>query len=89
MPTSIWVAQLKISQATAEKIQHKHGISGQEVKDAVVCVRGIPFVWEDDPERGRRAIVKVQIRGSVEVVLYPRPRDAYGDVWALGSAYPV
>ena len=77
-----------ISQATAEKINGLHGISGQEVKDAVECVRGLQFVWDDDPERGIRAIVQVDIRGPVVVVLYPRPTDAYGDVWALGSAYP-
>ncbi|MGO8873395.1 MAG: hypothetical protein ACLQPH_18730 [Acidimicrobiales bacterium] len=84
----IWVAQLKISQATAEKINGLHGISGQEVKDAVECVRGLPFVWDDDPVRGRRAIVQVNIRGPVEIALYPKETDAYGDVWALGSAYP-
>lgn len=89
VPESIWVAHLKISRATAAKIAHKHGITGQEVKDAVECVRGIPFTWNDDPERGRRAILLVSIRGfPVEVVLYPRATDAYGDTWALGSAYP-
>jgi len=84
----IWVAELRISRATAEKINAKHGISGQEVRDALVCVRGLPFVWDNDPERGLRAIIQVNIRRPVEVVLYPKPRDAYGDAWALGSVYP-
>jgi hypothetical protein len=88
MVGTIWVAELKISRATHEKIQQEHGISGQEVKDAVVCTPRLQFVWDDDPERGLRAIVQVDIRGPVEVVLYPKPLDAYGDTWALGSAYP-
>jgi hypothetical protein len=84
---TIWVADLRISRATAEKISGKHGISGQEVRDAVVCVPGLRFTWDDDPERGLRALVEADIRGPVIVVLYPRPQDAYGDAWALGSVY--
>ena len=88
MVEPIWVADLKISRATAEKISQKHHITGQEVRDAVVCVRGLQFTWDDDPERGLRAIVQTVIRVPVEVVLYPRPTDAYGDAWSLGSVYP-
>jgi hypothetical protein len=86
---SIWVADLKISQATNDKICGKHGISGQEVKDALVCVAGLVFVWDDDAERGLRAIVSAFIRQPVLVVIRPRPRDAYGDSWTLVSAYPI
>ena len=89
MVEEIWVADLKISRATAEKISRKHHITGQEVRDAVVCVRGLRFTWDDDPERGLRALVETEIRDHVViVVLYPKPTDAYGDAWNLGSAYP-
>ena len=88
MVESIWVAELKISRATADKISQEHHITGQEVKDAVVCVHGLRFTWDDDPERGLRALVETVIRVPVIVVLYPRPADAYGDSWSLGSAYP-
>jgi hypothetical protein len=87
---TIWVADLRISAATAEKISTKHGLSEQDVRDAVVGVRWLSFVWHDHPERGRRAIVEAFVRGQrVLVVLYPKPRDAYGDAWDLGSAYPT
>ncbi len=84
----IWVADLKISRATAEKISGKHGIAGQEVREAVECVPGLLATWDNDPERGLRALVMVSIRGPVLVVLYPRFADAYGDAYRLGSAYP-
>lgn len=88
--SSIWVADLKVSRRTADKIAGKHGLSEQEIRDHVVAVEGLRFVWNDHPERGRRAIVETFIRGQrVLVVLYPRPRDAYGDAWNLGSAYPI
>lgn len=90
MVSSIWVADLRISRATAEKIQSKHGLNGQQVKDAVVAVRGLTFVWDDRPDRGLRAVVETFIdTRRVLVVIRPRPYDAYGDSWTLVSAYPI
>ena len=84
------MADLKISRVTAEKIASKHGLGEQEVRDHIVAVAGLRFVWHDHPERGRRAIVETFIgEQKVLVVLYPRVHDAYGDAWNLGSAYPV
>jgi hypothetical protein len=77
-----------VSQATAEKLAGRHGLDWQEVRDAVVCVAGLQYAWDDHPERGRRALVEVEIRGMrCLVVLYPVD-DPSGDVYALGSAYP-
>lgn len=70
-----------------EAVVHHH-LNADDVLDAVVCVEGLPYVWDDDPERGRRALVGIQIgRETVVVVLYP-VADHSGDIYALGSAYP-
>jgi hypothetical protein len=85
----IWVARLKISRAVAHKISTEHGLQAVEVRDAVQCVRGLPFLWDDEPERGRRAIVETVIRGHrVAIVLYPT-NDPLGDTYNLGSAYRI
>jgi hypothetical protein len=85
---SLWVAHLRVSEATALKLSSKHGLGWQEVRDAIVGVRGLPFVWDDDPKRGQRALVEATIGGrSCVVILYPVD-DPLGDVYALGSAYP-
>jgi hypothetical protein len=84
---ALWVAELRISSRTSEKINSLHGVTDQEVKDAVVCVQGLRYVWDDDPERGRRAIIETMIRRRpAYVVLYPTS-DGWGDCWNLGSAY--
>ncbi|MFJ7042308.1 hypothetical protein ACIQVC_02730 [Streptomyces sp. NPDC101112] len=89
MTASIWVAELIISDKTEEKIVSRHRISAEEVKDAIVCIAGLPFRWDDDPDRGKRALVRVKVRNvAYLVVLYP-VQDPMGDVWALGSAYPL
>jgi hypothetical protein len=88
VPESLWVARLIVSQATRAKLSSRHHLDSDEVRDAIVCVAGLPYRWDDDPERGRRALVETDIRGiPVIVVLYP-VLDPSGDVYALGSAYP-
>ena len=88
MPERLWVARLIVSQATGTKLSSLHNLNEDEVRDAIVCVAGLSYAWDDDPERGRRALVEVRIRGErVIVVLYPVD-DPSGDVYALGSAYP-
>lgn len=87
MPESLWVAKLLVSDATAKKIDSLHHVTKDEVRDAVVCVEGLQYAEDDDPERGWRALVQVTMGNrKVLVVLYPVD-DPMGNVYALGSAY--
>jgi hypothetical protein len=82
----LWVAEIRISERTAAKVQSLHNLDVKDIRDAVVCRTGLPFKWDEDPERGLRAIVKCQIGGrEALVVLYPIGDDVYH----LGSAYPL
>jgi len=86
--SSLWVARLVVSDATARKLSAKHGLEWREVHDAIVCVSGLRYVWQHHAERGRRALVEIVIQGQrCVVVLYPIGVPS-GDVFALGSAYP-
>jgi hypothetical protein len=70
----------------AHKIAVKHGVSADEVRDALICTPGLSYVWDDSPTRGRRAIVRTRIRGLAYLaVLYPDVRDS--SCWDLGSVY--
>lgn len=86
--SDLWVARLHISPATSTKISSKHGLDAQEVKAHIECNERLFYTWDDDPERGLRAIVQFSIRSrSCLAVLYPSddlPEDEY---W-LGSVYP-
>lgn len=86
---SIWVAELRVSDQTAEKIASKHGLEVGAVRQAIVCVEGLPYVIDIDPQRGERAIVRTAVAGrECDLVLY-NARHPLGDVWHLGSAYPT
>ena len=89
MPTSIWVAELWISDKVAGKIDHKHKLKRHDVNDAVLCEPNLQFKWGRHPETDElRALVQTTIRNKrCIIVLYPvedRP-----DTWSLGSAYFV
>lgn len=85
----LWVSVLNISDRTAEKVTSVHHIEVGELRDAIVCVSGLSYTWDDDSERGTRALVQVTIRGREALVaLYPG-EDAFGDCYNLGSVYFV
>lgn len=88
MARSLWVARLVISDPTKQKISSKHGLDWRDVNQALVGVSGLDYIWDDDPQRGLRALVQADVGGQAcVVVLYPVD-DPLGDVYALGSAYP-
>jgi hypothetical protein len=85
----VWVATLRISERVAEKIIEKHGITPEQVREAVVRVEGLEGSWDYDPKRGLRAIIQVVLgEGNALVVLYPAD-DLGVNVWRLGSAYSI
>jgi len=87
--SAIWIAELRISAATAQKVARRHNLYAADIQEALVCRPGLVFTWHDHPTRGRRAIVEARVRGHrVLAVLYP-VADAVGDVWRLGSAYRI
>jgi hypothetical protein len=88
-PVEVWVATLRISERVAKKIVEQHGITPQQVRDAVVQVVGLQGSWDYDAERGLRAIIEVVIgEDNVLVVLYPA-EDLGVTVWRLGSAHTI
>lgn len=88
MAGSLWVARLIISDAVKQKLAAVHGIDWHDVNQALVGQGGLSYFWNNDPERGIRAMVSAEIAGrDCVVVLYP-VADPFGDTYALGSAYP-
>lgn len=86
---SLWVAELRISERTAAKIRGKHHVDPEDVRVALVGVQRLQYVWDDDKERGSRAIVSLRLRGRSALAVLYDAADPLGDVWHLGSVYFV
>lgn len=85
--SSLWVAQLLISERMEEKINSKHWVTVDEVVAAVECVPGLSFSWDVHPERGERALVKVRLRRADGLVVLYDVGHPLGGVWNLGTVY--
>jgi len=81
----VYVGELRISSAMATKIQSKHGVTPDEVREA--CPVGIvPGFWHVHPEYGRRFLIRAKTsRGRwLKIILYPA--DVAEGTWRLGTA---
>ena len=87
MIASLWVAHLIVSEATAQKLAAKHGLDWREVRDAIVCVRGLRYTWHHHPVRGWRAMAEVRLRERRCIAMLYPVGDLSSDVFALGSTY--
>lgn len=87
----IHIGQVIVPPAVAEKSGSKHGLSEQDVRDAVQWpARVLQASWLEPPDdpRGPRLVVK-GLTGTgrlIKVVLYPVDQ-IYG-TWRLGTAHP-
>jgi hypothetical protein len=87
MARSIWIAQLRISDATAYKLRSVHQFDPDEIRQEIQAVPGLTYSSHVHPEYGWRALLFITIRYQrVLVVLFPTDDP---EVWNLGSAYRV
>lgn len=90
MPSDLYFAQVICPESVVEKINNKHGLTEQDVRDAVQWpARPHRAYWiglPDDP-RGPRAVAVgyAQDGRAVKVVLYPVDGPCEG-TWRLGTA---
>ena len=86
MPSPVYIAEIRISDAIEQKIREKHNVTGDEVREALILRRDVRAAWEHDPQRGSRvlALGHTYQRRLIFAALYPvDPQDG---VWNLGTA---
>lgn len=80
----LWVARLDVSPSVRTKIEQVHHCTEAEVRDAIVCVRGLTGAEEE----AGKFVLKVKIRGAWHLVaLYQSARDPHD--FALATAHPI
>lgn len=80
----LWVAELRVSSAVAEKISAKHDVTESEVRDQLVNVTGLQYVERTDSGYE----VQVWIRGREHLaVVFPKWGMDPDDVYYLATVY--
>lgn len=79
------IAEIQYSDWLVSKVNSAHRCSIDDVFDAVENY--VSAAWEDDPDKGRRLLVKgyTQRRRLLRIYLYPI--DAGAGIFRLGTAF--
>lgn len=90
MADALYFGQIICPSSVIEKVNNKHGVTEQDIRDAVQWpARPLQAFWiglDDDPRGPRGVAVGRTAQGTIiQVVLYPVGEPAEG-TWRLGTA---
>ena len=87
---TIWIAELLISERTAQKLRIKHGLNPADVRRALLATRGLRARRIRDEERGERFLVRSSVNGEdCLAVLHDASSTDADSVWRLATMYKV
>ncbi len=74
---ALWITDVEYSDIVVAKLNQKHGCTIDDVFEALEGDH-VSARWDDDPDRGRRLLVRGRTRSGrvLRVVLYPIDLDA-------------
>lgn len=87
-PTRILIVDLSISPRVLEKISSKHGVSPEDVQEALVLTHRVEARWDFSEEHECWRILAIGVSRSgraLKAALYPV--DEYSGRWRLGTAF--
>jgi hypothetical protein len=87
-PFRVWIAQVEFDPEIASKVQTKHNISPDEVREAICFGKHREARWDDHPQYGRRLIVIGDNYLGESIVAYLKPIDQRDGIWECRTAMP-
>ena len=81
---AVYIGLIMISPATEVKIQSKHGITPDEVREA--CSAPIASGWHTDQVKGRRLLLTGRTAGGRLLKVVLQPVDVRDGTWSLRTA---
>lgn len=82
----VWIVEIIASSAVLAKINQKHNVTLEEVREAALLGAADQVAWHNHPERGWRLLVKGKTADGqpLNIVLYPDENDE--ERFYLGTA---
>jgi hypothetical protein len=85
-PARVWIAQVEFDPEIASKVQTKHNIDPDEVREAICFGKHRRASWDEHPEYGRRLIVIGDNYAGVSIVAYLKPINEADGTWECRTA---
>jgi hypothetical protein len=87
-PAWVWIAQVEFDPEIASKVQTKHNISPDEVREAICFGKHRRAFWDEHPDYGRRLIVIGDNYMGESIAAYPKPNQSSGRHLGCRTAMP-
>ncbi|MEX0836016.1 MAG: hypothetical protein WD010_07990 [Nitriliruptor sp.] len=81
-----YIGELRFAADVEEKIERKHGLSREEIEDALLYTSPIGARWHVHPSFGERLIVTATTTAGADIICYLAPIDEREGVWACRTA---
>jgi hypothetical protein len=82
----VWIAQVEIDPEIASKVQTKHNISPDEVREAICFGAHRDARWHTHDQYGRRLIVIGDNYAGRSIVAYLKPINEAEGIWECRTA---
>jgi hypothetical protein len=82
---AIYIGLVEISPAMEQKIQDKHKLTPDDVRDA--CSAPIQARWDSSPAHGRRLLLTGRTRHGTLLKVILQPVDVRDGTWRLRTAF--
>jgi hypothetical protein len=89
VPSAIYIADIRIALSVELKIKEKHGVTPEEVREALILRREAQARWEDHPVHGRRVVAVGWTYAQRMIIASLYPIDQHDGVWSLMTARGV
>lgn len=83
----VWIAEIRISAEFEDKLRHKHGLSGWEVREACVPDAYTDAAWHQHPRHGLRLIVRGMTQAGSQLLVILAPMNLGEGIWRLRTAW--
>ncbi|GAA2701870.1 hypothetical protein Apa02nite_100410 [Actinoplanes palleronii] len=86
MSGAVYIAEIHISAPTERKINTKHYVTSDEVREALVLRKDVEAAWDDHPQHGRRVVALGQTAAGRPILAVLQEVDPSDGVWNLRTA---
>jgi hypothetical protein len=86
VPSTVYIAEIRIAAAIDRKIRTKHHVTPEEVREALVLRRDVEARWEKHPVHGERVVALGRTYAHRLILAALYPIDENDGVWSLMTA---
>lgn len=86
---TIWVAEIRVSPSVETKINAKHHVTFDQVKEAVLCGAASEARWAEDPDGKPKLVARGRSGDGRNLMVILFPVDVTDGIWRLATALEV